>query len=167
MKSKTNLVRTFNSPEKAETGSTEGSTATAPASEKPAKKTAKAKSEGASRKAKPAKKTAKGKKAAKTKKESTPRGPSTRLRTFHLLAKHTNGLTNAAIREKLEVDAVASMLKSECLRKSSPRIRREEQEGVRGHVFLLTAAGKKAISDGTVDSEAAPAVPNVDWPANR
>lgn len=122
----------------------------APAATKPAKKVNKAKANG-----KPAKKPAK--KAAKAKKASTPRGDSIRLRTFRLLAK--GEMTGRAVMDKLGLKGVPACLKDEALC-DNPRIKRTSPPTATGadgptH-YVLTAAGRKALEKGTVDSEAAP-----------
>lgn len=101
-----------------------------------------------------------------SKKEATPRGDSIRLRVFQLLAKHADGLTGATIQEKLSLSGIPSLLKDEGMRSKAPRIERKVVEGVRGVHYVLTAAGKTALKDGTVDSEAAPKAEG-DWPSNR
>jgi hypothetical protein len=92
------------------------------------------------------------KKAAKDK---APAKETTREQVFKLLAKHPNGLTMPQIREKLELKKPVSLVKHECLA-DKPRMKREQHEDSRAMLYSLTAAGKKAIADGTVDSGAAP-----------
>src|SRR4051794_41066757 len=84
-----------------------------------------------------------------------PAKESTRLRVFKLLAKHPNGLTMPQIREKLELKKPVALVKHESLA-DKPRMKREQHEDTRAMVYSLTAAGKKAIADGSVDSGAAP-----------
>lgn len=101
------------------------------------------------------------KKAAK--KETESRGPSIRLRTFELLAKNSSGLSGADIQKKLELGGIPALLKDEGLRDKKPRIVREKLEDVRGVVYKLTDAGKQALKDGTVDTEAAEKAAGKDW----
>ena len=103
---------------------------------------------------------------AKAKKESTPRGPSIRLQVFKLLAKATDGLSGGAIKEKLELGGVPSLLKDEgCA--ANPRIKRHVNAEGRGVLYLLTAAGKKALEKDTVDSVAPKKAAGSDWPEGR
>lgn len=134
---------------------TTAAVADAPVAAKPAKakKAGKAKANG-----KPAKKAAKkATKPAKAKKASTPRGDSIRLRTFRLLAK--GEMTGRAVMEKLGLKGVPACLKDEALC-DNPRIKRTStptETGADGPThYQLTAAGRKALEKGTVDSEAAP-----------
>jgi hypothetical protein len=87
--------------------------------------------------------------------EKAPAKETTRLLVFKLLAKHADGLTMPQIKEKLSLKKPVALVKHECLA-DKPRMKREQHEGSRGMVYSLTAAGKKAITDGSVDSAAAP-----------
>lgn len=94
----------------------------------------------------------------KSKKETKPRGESIRLRGFKLLAK--GDLTGAQVKEKLGLSGVPSFLKDEAVI-ATPRVKRftvpNPETGADGPThYTLTAAGKKALEKGTVDSEAAP-----------
>lgn len=91
---------------------------------------------------------------------------SIRLRVFKLLNSKPTGYTGPQIKEKLGLTGVPALLKDEGMRAKAPRIARQEIEGVRGVVYVLTPAGKQAIKDGTVDSEAAPRATG-DWQNNR
>jgi len=92
--------------------------------------------------------------------------PSIRLRVFELLKKNPDGLTGAQIKDKLELGGIPSLLKDEGLA-ATPRIKRATVEGVRGVLYLLTAAGKKAVETGKVDSGAAPSSSGKKWPNGR
>jgi hypothetical protein len=107
------------------------------------------------------------KKAAKTsKKEVTPRGESVRYRIFSLLKKHDSGLTGPQIKEKLSLSGIPSLLKDEgCSEK--PRLRREKHEDARGVFYVLTAAGRKAVENDTVDSGAPASASGKEWPEGR
>lgn len=136
----------------------------------PAKKKAVVKKKAA---AKPAKKKVAKKKVAKkvAKKKSTATGEgkgrmddthvTIRLRMFKLLAK--GGQTGAKIAEKLELSGIPNILRDEGIMANPPRIKREMIEGTRGVVYSLTAAGKKALEKGTVNSEAPAAATGKDW----
>lgn len=95
-----------------------------------------------------------------TPKKATPkkRGKSLRLQVFELLEKHVNGLGGPTIQQKLEVSGVPACLKHEWMRDDdqAKRIKCEKHEESRGVIYIITAAGKKAIKDGTVDSKPAP-----------
>jgi hypothetical protein len=124
-------------------------------------------------KAKPAKKAPKAKassngkatKKAPAKKTEGDRGPTARERTFRLLAK-TGGMTGPAIKEKLALSGVPSFLKDE-LFGAKPRIRRTTEEGTRGVIYQLTAAGKADLEKGTVDANAPESSAGKDIPSNR
>jgi hypothetical protein len=131
-----------------------------------AKKTATTKTSVAKTDTTKAAKTATTKKAttkkATTKAEKTAaakKADSLRLRVFKLLAKHskgaTPGLPMAAIREQLELSAPCALVKHECLA-AKPRMKRAKYEGARGVHYFLTAAGLKALKDGTVDEKLPP-----------
>lgn len=123
----------------------------------PAKKTAKKAAKKSAAKSAPAK-------AAKAPKEKS--GPSIRERVFTLLNKNPNGLSGAQIMEKLSLGGIPALLKDEGIA-ATPRIKRQIVEGTRGCTYILTAAGKKAVEKGTVDSEAAESAKGKDWPAGR
>lgn len=79
---------------------------------------------------------------------------SKRLRLFKLLAKYPAGLGNAKIREKLDTDSIARICRDEAV---AGRLKvTVAPEGEQGKRFTLSAAGKKALEKGTVDSNAAP-----------
>ena len=90
------------------------------------------------------------KKAGKAKKQREARGESIRLRGFKLLAK--GELTGAQVRDALSASGVPNFLKDESLR-DKPRIARNTDKGPT--LYSLTAAGRKALDEGTVDAEAA------------
>lgn len=124
------------------------STEPAAVTETPAPKAVKAKP--ATKKA-PAKATINGKSATKRSDKTT------RLRIFEALAKAPDGLTAAQLRKKLATTSVCALLKAECLRTGRPRLKRMvplEDAKVKGNRFALTAAGKAALTAGTVDSGA-------------
>lgn len=143
--------------------SEDGGDGGAAVAEKPAKKTAVTKVAGGAGK----KVTKKAVKKAAPKKEAKESGPSIRLRVFQALNKNSNGLTGAQIAEKLELHGIPSLLKDEGMRAKNPRIAREVREGVRGVVYVITAAGKQALKDETVDTEAAESAAGKEWPNNR
>lgn len=103
---------------------------------------------------KPAKKAAK---KAAAKKAPVKRGDTVRLRVFKLLAK--GKFTGKQVMEKLSLTGIPSLLKDEAVCKP-PRITRDyspRESGAQGPAeYTLTAAGRKALEKGTVDSEAAP-----------
>lgn len=84
------------------------------------------------------------------------RGPSHRLRLFEALAAHPNGLNRTGLKEATGGGSVTRIVGSEINRKdgAKPRIKAEKIEGVQGRTYTLTAAGHKALKDGTVDSAA-------------
>jgi len=86
-----------------------------------------------------------------------------RLRIFKLLKKNPNGQTGSQIAEKLELSGIPNLLRDEGIVASPPRIKREEIEGQRGVVYSLTAAGKKALENGTVNSGAPGAATGKSW----
>jgi hypothetical protein len=134
------------------------------ATEAPAKKKAVKK---APKKAGGAKKAAKkSPKKAAVKKASTRTEKTIRSKVFDLLNRNSDGLTGAQIKEKLELSGVPNLLKDEGL-SSKPRIRRSAIEGVRGVVYQLTAAGKHAIENGTVDSDAPESAAGKNWPSGK
>ena len=90
------------------------------------------------------------KKAPKAKKQPKARGESIRLRGFKLLAK--GELTGAQVKEGLGTSGIPNLLKDEALCKP-PRIARNTDKGPT--LYSLTAAGRKALDEGTVDSDAA------------
>lgn len=139
-----------------------------PVATAPAKKAKAAPKKRAVKGAKKAtKKAAKGAKAVK-KEKGTGGGrmddthDTVRLRVFKLLKKTPNGLTGAAIAEKLELKGIPSLLKDEGMN-AAPRIKREFIEGTRGAVYSLTAAGKKAVEAGTVNSDAPASASGKEW----
>ncbi len=105
-------------------------------------------------------------KAAKTVKAPAAKaGPTIRQRVFAMIAKTPS--TGAAIKEKLALSGIPSLLKDEAVI-AKPRIRRlEPQAGARGVVYELTALGKKDLAAGKVDENAAEASGGKPWPANR
>lgn len=137
----------------------------APATKAPAKKRT-AKKPAKVAKKKTAKKVAK-KKAAK--KSGEPRGrmddshDTIRLRMFKLLKKHPNGLMGGEVMTKLELTGIPNLLRDEGIVASPPRIKRELEEGKRGVVYTLTAAGKKALENGTVNSGAPGSAKGLEW----
>jgi len=145
--------------------STVETTPVVPSTEKTFKKTVKKAAKPVAKK----KNLIKGKAAVakpEPKKASVPRGDSIRLRTFQLLNKHPNGLTGAQIKERLELGGIPSLLKDEgCA--ATPRIKRQTQENVRGVVYVLSAAGRKALEKDTVDSDTPEKAAGQEWPANR
>ncbi len=106
------------------------------------------------------------KKTAAKKTESKRTGPTIRSQVFTLLAKHSDGYTGAQIMEKLNLKGIPALLKDEGV-SATPRIKRASVEGVRGVVYQLTAAGRKAVEKDTVDSDAPESASGKDWPANR
>jgi hypothetical protein len=100
-----------------------------------------------------AKKASAKKKGAKVERTVTDDRDTVRLQVFKLLRKHPNGLTVPQIQEKLGLKGKPAIVKHECLA-DNPRIRREKHEEPRAMVYMLTARGKKAIEDGTVNSDA-------------
>ena len=161
------LVRVFFNSDGAEAGAVAEA---APAPAAPAKKAAAKKPTKVAKK-KVAKKAPK-KAAKKTAKKAVPTGgqgdkrDTVRLRMFRLLGKKSDGLTGAAIKEALELGGVPNILKDECMG-DPPRIRRLDIEGTRGVVYQLTAAGKKAIENGTVNSGAPESAAGKEWPNGR
>jgi hypothetical protein len=164
-------VTDTNAPAETAPASPAPAAAPAPASKPVKKKAAPAKKKAApKKKATPAKKAPK--KAAKAKKAAVKKAPTKRTeptirhRVFTLLNKSPNGYTGAQIKEKLELAGVPNLLKDEGL-SDKPRIKRVDIEGVRGVVYQLTAAGRKAVADGTVDSNAAESAARVAWPDGK
>lgn len=104
----------------------------------------------------------KTKKAAK--KTAAKSGPTIREQVFKLLSHRPS--TGPYIKEKLGLSGVPSLLKDEGV-SASPRIRRRDEEGVRGVVYELTARGKKDLADGKVDDNAAEPSGGKDWPDGR
>lgn len=136
----------------------------AKAGKKPAKKKA-------AKKAAPKKKAAKKKVAKKAgdgkKRSSSDDRDTIRLRMFKLLKKNSNGLTGSQIKDGLELTGIPNILRDEGIVASPPRIRRLDVEGVRGVVYQLTAAGLKAIENGTVNSGAPASANGIEWPDGR
>ena len=108
-----------------------------------------------------------GTKPAPVQVETASKTASVRLRVFKLLAKTVGGMSNGDLNEKLGVNATMYVLKSECLRDKSPRLKRTFPEGSKGAVYEITAAGRKALEAGTVDSEAAPSAAGKEYPKGR
>ncbi len=57
--------------------------------------------------------------------------------------------------KKLGITDTQNVFRDEGL-SDKPRIKRAEVDGVRGMVYALTARGRKAIENGTIDSERPP-----------
>jgi hypothetical protein len=85
---------------------------------------------------------------------------SKRLRLFELLEKNPAGLGNADIRAKLKTEVIAAICRDEAV---AGRLKvLVPPEGKTGKLFALSAAGRKSLEKGTVDSEAAP---KAEWPS--
>lgn len=132
----------------------------------PTKKTAAKKSAPATAAVKGTKKAAVKTAPAPTKKKATSAEGTIRSRVFHLLQMNPQGLTGGQVMGKLSLSGIPALLKDEGVR-DNPRIKRETQEGVRGVLYLLTAAGKKAVEKGTVDSDAAEPSGGKEWPTKK
>jgi hypothetical protein len=93
---------------------------------------------------------------------------SKRLRLFKLLNEveadrkrrglSPRGLNNGKIRASLKTESVAALCRDEAV---AGRLKVLRHEDGRGMFFCLSAAGRKALEKGTVDSEAAP---KGEWP---
>lgn len=146
----------------------ESNTAVAEAPAAPVKKAKAAPKKRATKGTKKVAKKAKGAKATKKAAKGDGGGrmddthDTVRLRVFKLLKKTPNGLTGASIAEKLELRGIPSLLKDEGM-SAAPRIKREFIEGTRGAVYSLTAAGKKAVEAGTVNSGAPASASGKEW----
>lgn len=81
---------------------------------------------------------------------------SKRLRLFKLLARHPDGLLNCEIRRLLQNDTVAAMCRDETMH---GRFRVTKMEDDRGMRFLLSQKGRRALDEGTVDTQAPPPTP--------
>lgn len=150
--------------------------ATAPVKKVPVKKAAPAAAAATTTapvKAAPVKKAAPAPAAAPAKKVPPKKAPSLtadgltlRAAVFGMLNGAADGMTGSAIMEKLGKagEPAYTFIKDEGC-SDAPRIARVTQEGVRGAVYKLTAAGKAAVKAGTVDSEAAPMSTGKTWPA--
>jgi hypothetical protein len=110
-------------------------------------------------------KKAKGKKAAPKKAANGDRGPTARTRVFAHLAKK-GPTTGPALKDALGLTGVPSFLKDELFGKT-PRLRRKVEEGTRGVLYELTAAGRKDHEAGKVDENAAPATGGSPIPNGR
>lgn len=138
---------------------------TATTKEKKTKKKAKAKATvtkeagGSKVKVTPAPKKTKAKAGKAAKKSDTAKsnkGPTKRMLLFQALEKNPNGLNCKALQEAIGGNGVNRITRDE-MAAATPRIKAEKIEGVQGRTYLLTAAGRKALKDGTVDSNAPPA----------
>lgn len=118
---------------------------------KKADKKAKAKADKAkAEKAKPAKAD-----KAKTDKAAKSGGPSHRQLIFEALAGSATGMARKELREATGLEHVTRILSSEINRTDGDvRVKGEKIEGVSGKTYTLTAAGRKAVKNGTVDSDA-------------
>jgi len=88
---------------------------------------------------------------------SKKKGPSVRERIFKILEKAEFGFSRKEVMMKLHIRDTQNVFRDEGL-SEKPRIKRTEVPGVRGMVYSLTPRGRRAIENGTIDSEKAPSL---------
>lgn len=93
-------------------------------------------------------------------------GPSVRERVFASLAKAAEGMTGKQVMDKLGLKGIPGLLKDEAIC-DKPRIKRVTKEGVRGVMYVLTAAGRKDQESGKVNDNAAEGSGGKEWPNGR